>query len=198
MKRFAQVLAVFLLVAPLPAGAEDITIFGLKLGSELVLPECPYKMDGERKSYKFREVVSVCAESPAPIRTYGQPVRRIAFPLTSAPAILKNWSLIALEIDGRLEGIEFFTSGISSQELVFEQLTEKFGKPTALNRRAMQTMMGAAFEVIDATWDSPALYVRFRGAESNVNSGNVTIDRPAATAARHKWLRNIIDSRTTL
>ena len=145
------------------------------------------EFDGSPKHYDVTPDAT-CVHDFQKINTYNQRVRRVVFGKNEAPVWLKNWQLIALEANGNLIGIEFFTWGLSSQELVFSTLVNKFGQPTSKTTSQTQNSMGAEYQVINARWATSDIEVRFEGATDRVDSGRVVIDLPEATRIRAKWM----------
>lgn len=164
-----------------------VQVFGIELGKSLELPECQFKLTGGK--YKVYEVMptTTCFEEPTNINGYGIPVRRVIFSQKEAPLIVKNWNIIVIEIDGKTEGIHFFTNGLVSQPIVINQLSEKFGKATTSLSRKVATSTSETLESLDAKWDLPGLKVTYWGTSGRIDRGEVYIDSPAASALRASW-----------
>lgn len=179
------------------AYSADLTVFGFELGKPLTLPECPFKMVGTAKLYDLTPA-QTCTQAPIKINTYGQPVRRIIFSKAEAPDIVKNWQMIALEADGNLVGIEFFTIGAASQELVYQTLTQQYGSPTRKNVSTVGNGFGASAQAISASWVTKQIDVTFDGMLDRLDRGRVLIDTPEATTIRQQWDNADNSSRRTL
>ena len=173
-----------LCIASAPALAAT-TVFGLPLGEPLRLPECPTRVIAGMAEYVTQPPVT-CYHAPHKLNGYPEPARRIIFSQAEQPLIVKNWQAVALEQDGVLVGLEFHTGGVSSQDVVYRELVQKFGQPSSRYTEASQNAMGARFDVINASWDG-AVVVTFYGALGKLDDGVVTIDLPRAAAARRSW-----------
>lgn len=167
------------------ATAADLSVFGFTLGEPLRLPECHYRLSGSMKLYDTIPA-QTCAWEAMKVNGYAEPQRRIIFSEREAPAIVANWQAIALERNGRLLGIEFYTGGAKAQDLVLAQLTAKYGPPASAAASAVQNMAGATFDNVDAVWHGP-VEVTFWGTFRRLDSGRVTIDLPEAAALRRTW-----------
>lgn len=179
------------------ACAADLTVFGFELGKPLNLPECQFKLSGTTKLYEPIPA-QTCTQDPVKIDTYGQPVRRIVFSKAEAPDIVKNWQMIALEAGGNLIGLEFFTAGAVSQDLVYQTLAQQYGKPTRKNTSAVGNNFGASAQAISAAWASRQLNVTFDGILDRLDRGRVVIDTSEATVLRQQWDTNDNSARRTL
>ncbi len=181
-------LACLLTMLPTMVFAADHTVFGFELGKPLTLPECEFKTVANTKMYDVTPR-NTCFEAAHTMNGYGVPVRRIVFSQQDVPKIVKNWNLIALEAHGVLIGIRFATYGAASQELTLDQLTQKYGKPSAVSQHAVQTALGAAFNAVLAKWDFPDLSVTFDGITHSIDFGEVRIDLPEAVQMREEWAK---------
>ena len=171
------------------AGAADLpTIYGVQLGAAITLPECRYHSGNPEYGYDVDQPV-MCAWKPEAAPEFGRPWlgATIQFPLKSSPLIIRNYILTTMLSGDRVVGIEFFTRGVSAQEVALSELTAKFGKPSSVVRA---TAMGASFPVVHATWTGPKFTVTFDGVEDKIDAGHVVIDtvegaqmRKAADAA---------------
>jgi len=158
----------------------------MKSGKPLTLPECAYKIVATIKLYNDLPDTT-CTQEAHKINTYGQPVRRIIFSQKEAPAIVKSWQMIALEADGNLIGLEFFTVGVAAQDVTLQTLTQKYGKPSTKYSKTVGNALGATAEAISATWTTRELSVSFDGITDRLDRGRVVIDLPQATALRQSW-----------
>jgi hypothetical protein len=181
-------LACLLAILPTAAFAADHTVFGFELGKPLALQECEFKTVANTKMYDPTPRTT-CFQAAHTMNGYGIPVRRIIFSQQDAPKIVKNWNLIALEAHGVLIGLRFATYGAASQELTLEQLTQKYGKPSAVSQHAVQNELGAAFNAVLAKWDLRDLSVTFEGITHSVDFGEVRIDLPEAVQMRAEWAK---------
>jgi len=174
------------LISP-AAFAETQSIFGFVLGEAINLPECSY--DGFAGNTKIYDAFPprTCVQDAAPLRGYANPPRRIVFSKDEMPPIVKNWRMFILESAGRLIGVHFLTDGVDTQELVLNKLTEKYGQATKVDRLPVQNRMGARFQSIEARWKLPGLVVTFTSTLNNLDSGEVFVDLPQASALREAW-----------
>lgn len=188
-------IAVLLLIASFSVTSAQAatSVFGFELGQPIGVSECPFKpekypLPGKIASKYYDPLPpETCFEEAHQINTYGQAVRRIIFGRGESPVIVKNWNMIALERDGQLIGVHFFTTGVASQDVVFNELVKKFGKPNEQHANESKNAMGATFQALHASWDSAELVVRFDGITDRLDRGEVTIDLPEAFALRKSW-----------
>lgn len=169
-----------------PCSAESI--FGIEMGKRIDLPECPFKTH-EGSSVKYYDVLPkiTCAQDAHPLNGYKINPREITFSQEEAPAIVRNWRMFVLEIDGRAEGFNFLTNGIQTQNEVLAVLTQKFGRPTSINRHTVSTVTSSPLDTFDAYWELPTVKITFWGTVNRVDRGEVLIDSPAASALRKSW-----------
>lgn len=175
-------LGLALAFAAAQAGAADF--MGVELGQPFAMPEC---VAGKYTGYEF--------EWERPVRpcwkhAYGDPGEplpaeskfQIAFVAAKdkSPPGIKSANLVV--IDGKVEGVLAFTTGLESQDELLEGLTSKFGKPATLNRSDWQNRMGATFEGIDAEWSADGATVSFLGIGSRVDGGIITAYTPVGAA----------------
>ena len=188
LRQAATVGATLLAATAAVAQAPSVSMFGFTLGSPVHLPDCPVALIGTN-GRKFYEplVPQTCVQDAAPLTGYGVPVRRIVFTGPETPLVVKNWTLFALEIDGKLAGLHFITAGIDTQSLVLSQLVDKFGQPTSSTYTKVQNRAGAVYDTVVAEWHTPNHHVVFSGTLSRLDVGEVTIDLPAAHALRKSW-----------
>lgn len=177
--------------------AADLKVFGFELGKPLNLPECQFKMISTAKLYD-QTPAKTCTENPTKIDTYAQPVRRIIFSRAEAPEIVKNWQMIALEAGGNLIGLEFFTIGSATQNLVYQTLVQQYGQPTSKDLRAVGNSFGASAQAVSASWVTQQITVTFDGILDRLDRGRVLIDTPEATALRQQWDNTDNRARRTL
>lgn len=189
MRRRIALLLSLAVAAPAASFGQNVSVFGFTLGQPIELQDCPFKTVGGQKYYP-PIAAKTCIEEAQPLNGYGQTVRRIAFAPAERPAIVKNFVAFPLELDGVLIGIHFLTPGAASQAEALDQLRQKFGEPTTLTKRMVQNAMGASFEAVSAGWVGPAVKVTFNGITNKLETGEVYIDLPAATALRSSWQRN--------
>jgi hypothetical protein len=184
-----KIIALFILTAiPCLAMANEPSVFGIELGKPVSLPECTSKTVGTTKMYDLIPDTT-CYQEAHKIDTYGTPARRIIFGRKDAPAIVRNWQMIALEAHGDVIGLEFFTEGLETQDVTMSPLTQKYGKPTDTIKRTVQTVLGASFDAVSATWKLSTLTVTYDDAAERIDRGHIFIDLPEAVQMRQDWLK---------
>ncbi len=180
------------------AYATDTTIFGIDLGKPLSLPECRKETKYGMTQYEFLpETMCFQFEKYIPIG-YKQNVKTVQFPSKVAPEIMMGDKLTLLEIDGNVEGLEFNTRGIMTQDGVIAALVEKFGKPTKFVNEKVQNKMGAVYDSIYSKWVKKNLTIEFYGTFLRLTDGRVYIDTDKAANLRKKWLQEETAQKTKL
>lgn len=169
---FVGVLFVFI---PVFSFADDLSIFGFNLAKPISFSECKKRDD----LYDIL-IYNICYERMYGTNSYKKldnEFLKIRFPSDSIPDFLKYGNVDGIIIDGNLERISFYTQGIVSQEYVLEVLTNKYGKPSIIEKKSVQNAMGATFETFDASWnDLEKLYVKFNPTNGEINHGFVSIE----------------------
>lgn len=180
-----RILIAVALAAAQAHAEETTTVFGIALGKPLELADCASSVVAGMKLYDSVQRVHCREDARADRdRVEGVSWSRVQFPAAEAPLIAK-WAYVnAYIIADVVEGIEFPTAGVSSQEVVLAQLSEKFGRPTTINSIPKQNAMGASFKVYEAEWRLPTMTVSFSGALDAIDKGRVEICRPRLCAAR--------------
>ena len=93
------------------------------------------------------------------------PGRNISYPFFNSIQELSSVSgHKVLWVDGAIEGIKVETGGYRSQNNIFSLLSEKFGKPTQLQKKTM-IAGGEQVEAFDATWVTPDFHVFYNSVE---------------------------------
>lgn len=184
-----RIIAAFFFLITLTAHAEESGIFGFVFGKALNLPECPHvTVSGSGMKQYDSAVSSTCIQDAHSLRGYGQPVREITFSPKEYPLIVKNGRVFPLEENGKLIGIHFLTPGVASQDIVMQQLMEKFGKPDLIKPLPVPNNSGAAFSPLEAHWHTPGqLSVTFYGTRGRMDFGEVFVDLPRAELLRQMW-----------
>jgi len=148
------------------ATTAQMTVFGLALGQLYTVPAC------DKRARDTFDKVCVYDQ-----RDSKDGYRSINFPCCKdIPRLLYNHhNPQALILDGKLEGIEFETSGVTDQDVVMGELKQKYGKPAFVQRSAVANQMGGQFEVTDAVWIFSDLTVTFYAVVNRTDEGAVTI-----------------------
>ena len=172
-------------VVVLAAPAPELTVFGIKLGEPLALPECAFeKSYGSKMRYVFPDF-----KNPPPdcwkhrfLAAPGSPQNpngKYDLQLQSMP---RGFSAIGVEltlIDGNVESLWFPTIG-SMQADVKRTLVAKYGSPTIDKTETLHNRMGASFDSLTATWTFDDLHIVFLGLASTIEKGVVTISTQRA------------------
>lgn len=183
-------LGLLLLLLAAQAFAADNTVFGLPLGEPLSVPECA------RSSYGYVVITDkICFE-----RLFEKEHARgsivsetvsIRFPISELPSIVNGTSMLALVLNGRLEGIGFNTHGVSDQEIVLSALKKKYGEPKVFLPHTVQNLMGASFKVFTALWQLPNIVVTFQSTTGEIDAGLVNIDTKIGSQYRTERLKEL-------
>lgn len=148
----------------------EISFFGIDFNKSISIPECHYTMISKLRylwrNPKIKEMqgsyspatsdTGPCYQRNVFTRTgSGLPVENemlaISYPITQEPTTGKN--LTAYVLDGKIQRIEFDTDGIKTQSIVLESLISKLGNPKNIEKPEIQTLSGAKFNSIIATWE---------------------------------------------
>ena len=165
-KQFLRLTLGLLVLWTTAAYAADVSVFGLKLGQPLPMPECERSARGD-----YAEMTrQTCFQS----KFRGGRIS-IKFPYEQKPQIVAEDTIYCIVVDGILEGIQFETLGLSIANRVLTELTNKYGKPLSVQRPIIQNRMGAQFDSVDAVWHLPNLRVFFYGVMHRLDSGMVYI-----------------------
>lgn len=167
--------------------AASFTVFGIELGKPLSLPECARKESYGISTY-VSQVDAACFKNyQNPYMYGGHTVRWVLFPDGEKPSIVSGGVVVAFEVGGTVEGIEFDTNGIESQGSVMEALVGKFGKPKNVVKHNVQSIGGAKFDSVFATWAVSGVAVQFFGTLSRLDTGRVIINTKSGAAQRARW-----------
>lgn len=182
MRNLKAALAVALLVGAVQSAEADNaeqSVFGVRLGEPLSLPECSFTKKYGRVSYdipSFRDPPPDCWKRNY-FGTPGVPLEgneTVVLQFQSLPFGFEADTPSAKLIDGRVEKFTFSTQG-SAQEDVFQALVQKYGRPTSHKVEQLQNRMGASFASISAHWEFPNLSVMYLGLGSTVEKGILVI-----------------------
>jgi hypothetical protein len=180
-----RLLALILTLLPAAAMSADMTVFGLKLGEPLALPECHWND-------------SLRVYGPAtngPCMTYGRYTdrrdpasseRRIEFPYSQRPSLSARSYVIGTVINGKLEAVTVPTRGINAIRPTMEALQAKYGEPTSVRTYPVRNRAGAQFESANATWEFADLSVVYLGSVGVLDAGEIVIATPTGIAERER------------
>lgn len=157
---------------------------GVAMGQPLSMPECEAGRFPGSYAFQFDLAVKPCWKhsygdrgKPLPSET----MFSIGFIAEKYPPGVRSSELLI--VNGKVEGVTVFTTGLDSQDEILEALTAKFGKPTALERTKSQNRMGAEFMGIVATWKLPNVAATFVGIGSRIDGGIVVVRTPIGEAS---------------
>jgi len=171
--------------AELPS-APDMTVFGLQLGSDLVLPECKKTSSDGKLDFHYEIISRVwCYRRTDPNNQsqLGNEYVQIEVPFADRTPVFPANEIIGCVLNGKLEGMAFRTLGLVTQPDVLAKLSAKYGKPTTSATNEVQNLMGAKFESVYATWQFSNLLVEFQGTAGSLNQGSVSVRTPLGKAA---------------
>jgi len=175
-----QALVLVALVLANSASAADgplPSIFGQQLGAPVSLPECQRMVltyphpDGSPAPYETGQAVT-CQQMPESVLPETGAIR---FTSTQLPAILKEKLVVTSIIDGRLNGVYAATQGYENADLIVEQLTAKFGKPTQVEAESVMidtiARQGKVFE-----WKQSGYAVEYHTLSRHEGYGTLDIE----------------------
>ena len=164
-------------------------VFGIHLGEGFAIPECQQSIVSvERLCFKRFSWDRGPLEGEIPIY----------FPEDASPEMVAG-PVLALVLEGKTEGIRFYTLGARSADQNLSVLTSKYGKPSAEPiREPMQTALGVKFDRIFAGWFFKDLTVILDSGSKKVNQGEITIDTPLGRQWRHRQAEETLKRKTPL
>lgn len=177
-------------------------VYGIPLGAPLALPECGKYAISRSTTYKIA-VGSPCFQSfpvrPDPVSPAdsGESVL-IAFPPGAYPAEASPGSISAIIRAGRLEGFVVSTQGYQAQDMILDSLTQKYGKPTTLNRLPLMGGGSTLAGGLAADWNLPDLKIFFVGILGGATRGTLRIATPAGEEIHRQRLESLKSHRTPL
>lgn len=170
------------------AGAQkDMSVFGIKLGEQLTVPDCT-TVRGENY-WDYKEMCSMGMD--AYTRASGETVNQMKLPSDQIPHFMRvigiNNGPTASVIDGNVESVFVRTDGIDVQQEVMATLKAKYGKPTRFRKQVMRNAFGTKFEVYYATWILSNLKVDFKGSNGSIDHGNFEVSTPKYDKLMQEW-----------
>lgn len=79
-------------------------------------------------------------------------------------------------VDGNVEAVTIYTTGLRVQDVILAMLEEKYGDPSNLEEENKQNAFGAVFSSHLAQWlDFTNLTVSFRGTQLRTDVGIITV-----------------------
>lgn len=198
-RRARALLPLGLLISAAPP-QELPTVFGLSLGKPLSIPVCARKLrpDGTPSQFVYQDDPAETCSEPD-IQLSDAPWRRgnVDFPVKRMPLILHINSGYTLIVDGKLEGLEFSTLGYANTNGIIDELTAKFGRPTAV-RRITASPSGVPVPATHAEWRLLNLHVSYRSIDYSVEYGLLQIETSKMQALRLAHQRDQERHRTAL
>lgn len=169
MRAVLAALCGLLLIGAAPTQA--VSIYGIRVGEPLDLPEC---------AAEYADVMCFGrVQTPiGPNATLGPAM----FPAGVMPKILKTREVDLLVIDGVVHALTLHTTGIAGQAEALKLLGEKFGKPGSLQTKTMQNGFGATFEVVEAAWRIGSVQLDLIGGDGRSDEGRITAYTPKAAS----------------
>lgn len=164
--------------------AADLTVFGLKLGEPIPLPECPWNATF-RYAPATKEPCMIYGRA-TDRRDPASPDRRIDFPYSQSPSLSAKGYVFGTVVNGRLEAVTIPTRGINAIPSTMAALQAKYGEPSSVRKYAVQNRVGAQFESATATWEFPELSVVYLGTVGVLDEGEIIISTPTGTAERDR------------
>ena len=203
MQRICLIAASLLTLMGPIAHADNSTVFGMELQKPFNIVECPYQHITKTMGIYNPPKNGVCYETIADAyegkgKLPPDVTVRVTWPLGSIPIPVTGLYAIAKIIGGNLESLSFNTLGIKSQERDLQILSDKYGKPTAIDRAEMQNGFGAKFESIRTQWDFGDVVVSFDSSPSTFNSGLVRVETRKAIADTKAALEKLHQNRPSL
>lgn len=168
----------------------ETSIYGIALYKPFTaMAECPYNQGSYAGAQRYYLGMF---EQPTPCFQYldrsligtaptGTVKLYVTYPLHKFPEMYDGMTVSL--IDGLVQGIHLSTHGIDTQGNDYAVLLRKFGKPLVKRTVPVQNRMGAAFEVIEASWQRPnGVSVSFRGATDKLDDGELVVTTPQEVA----------------
>ena len=155
------VLVVWLFTISTTANAESI--FGIGIGKPFAVPKCSNSGHG-----------SVCYDKDPIVSNWGSHYT-LNIPYESMTFAIRKFGFHVTTYNDEVTNIGIVTYGEQSQELVFQELKSKFGKPKSVKINNLQNGYGAKFKGINATWDTRCCKVVFEGIDEELDYGTINI-----------------------
>lgn len=184
------------LISGTAVAAEPITVFGLRMGAPLDIPEC------EKQGYTYKKpALGSCqgafqGEEPKG----GQETARkylVAFSEPQQPAIVAG-NLMATTLDGKLVSIEFSTAGPVAAPFVMDALREKFGADSKSEKYRLTNRLGISTEHLSAEWSTKYVTASYVELLPGARVGKVEIDSPAGLEYKRSTVVHPKDQGTKL
>lgn len=169
-----KILVTVLAAMTAAAHAEPVTVYGLTLGQPLGLQKC---------APGARTVVCYSRMSRNPVELVDENLI-VDFPAGQAPEMASGGNVAAWVVDGKVQRVTWWTTGVTLQQEHLAKLEAKFGPAGLVERKRAVTRFGVEFPVIEATWGLPdGVVVTFTGAFDRADRGRVEVSTPEGLAA---------------
>lgn len=186
--------------------AQDMSVFGMRFGQPLTIPECAkkdkYSLDYEsfpahtcyERLMTYERFASEVFKRydkkhpPPSLPPLGTEEVRINYPYAERPEIA-NTTVGAILIDSKLEGISFGTRGLADANSVLERLKTKYGTSPTVVATKVQNRLGGSFDAFYAVWAFPDLRVGFHSVSGSLDKGLVIVDTTKGNEWREQRLK---------
>lgn len=194
MLRVVAVLSV--LISGSGVAAEPTTVFGLRMGAPLDIPEC------DKQGYMYQKpAIGSCqgAFQGEESRDSQMAVSRyvVAFAEAQQPAIVVG-NLLATTLEGKLTSIEFSTAGPVAAPFVMDALREKFGAESKSEKYRLTNRLGISTEHLSAEWSTKSVRASYVELLPGARVGKVEIDSPAGLEYKRSTVVHPKDQGTKL
>lgn len=191
-------IGVIVALAAAAAGSPP-SVFGLEFGKPLSIPVCRHAvLPGGAVSITYEQEPAVTCYEPD-IQLSDAPWRRgsVDFPIKQTPLVSNVNMINTLIINGRLEGLEISTPDHNHTDVVVDELTNKFGKPTEIHHRQAE-VAGIAVPSLEFTWRVHGLTVTYDNIDDDMDYGRLLIETPAMQQLRDAHENAQLKARTAL
>lgn len=182
----------FVLLLAFGAAANATTVFGIKLGAPLQMPECGYsRIDASTVIFRPATHGRCYQIETTTGRTRARADDSLLVSWAQPPGIVTGGAFVQL-VAGKVAGLGVNTSGIETQRSDYAALVRKFGRPTRKALVPMGNAMGATFDAIRATWNLPnGTRVSYLAADNRIDRGLISISTTAGRAATREQLAKL-------
>ena len=165
------------------APAQELpSLYGIQLGDPLAVEECNRRLFLGRWEYDTVNTKKVPCYRQGFLVSPDTPITNarvfVMWPVFGGPDIAKHGTAAVRIVGGKVHRVEIETHGVRVQEVAFDQLVQKFGKPTASKTVPVQNRMGAQYQSIQAEWQVGEATVTFYGMTLSLDAGLVVVETP--------------------
>lgn len=167
-------------IDPLPKSHNPhMEILGLAIGEPFTLPECDYHRSGLDNDFP------TCWEQRMSLPNGGDAFE-VFLKFKKVPRGISQSYIVATILNGNLERMVIHTMGLNAQNIVFDQLSSKYGKPWSKRVNTVHNYIGGSFEKIFASWHFDNIVIYFSGLSQNTGIGEIEVVTPLATEYLHQ------------